>query len=539
MVLKIVQSWQRLSGWRRHGGLAVAGALSALAMAPFFFWPILWLTLPALVLALDAAIPPRDDAGVRGWRRFAAAASCGWSFGFGYFLAGLFWVGEAFLVEPELFAWLAPFAVLLLPAGMALFYAAATTAAAALWRGGFGRILALAAALSAAEWLRGHLFTGFPWNVLGYALTAPDVLMQSAALAGVYALTLVAVVVFAGPAALWLTPAMRRDRATAALALAVVPIATLGALGIYRLSQPVPPDVAGVRLRLVQPSIPQREKWMPGNQRSIFEKHLALSAGSTSMTLAAGSGITHIIWPEAAMPFLPLDTPEALAAIAGLLPPGTALISGALRVTTDGARRLVFNSLIAFDDEAKPAAVYDKIHLVPFGEYLPFQPVLEAIGLRQLTRLRGGFDVGPSPRPLLKVAGLPPAAPLICYEAIFPTEIVEGAERPGWLLNVTNDGWFGNTTGPRQHFHQARVRAVEQGLPLVRVANNGISGITDAYGRVLRLLPLDVAGTIDTPLPGALAPPPYARWGDIPFAFLLLGAALCAVLAAARAEAKG
>ena len=230
------------------------------------------------------------------------------------------------------------------------------------------------------------------------------------------------------------------------------------------------------------------------------------------------------------MPFLPLDYPDVRAAIGRALPPGTFLITGALRAEPappgSPRPRRIFNSILVFGEEGSLAGRYDKTHLVPFGEYLPLQSLLEAIGLQQLTRLRGGFDVGVTPRPLLYVPRLPPAAPLICYEAIFPGTVVQSAERPALLLNVTNDGWFGDTTGPRQHLQQARVRAVEEGLPLVRAANNGISAAIDGYGRILARIELNARGTIDVALPVALSPPPYARLGDtIFFALWLVGAA--------------
>lgn len=226
------------------------------------------------------------------------------------------------------------------------------------------------------------------------------------------------------------------------------------------------------------------------------------------------------------MPFLPLEYPAVRRMIGEMLPEGVHLIAGALRAEPNppGALRArrIYNSILVFGSGGALVAQYDKIHLVPFGEYLPFQPLLEAIGLQQLTRMRGGLDAGPAPRPLLHLGALRSALPLVCYEAIFPGALVQGAERPTLLVNVTNDGWFGNTTGPRQHFHQARVRAVEEGVPLVRAANNGISAAFDAHGRVRARLGLDVRGTIDTPLPATVAPPPYARYGDAIFLGLWL-----------------
>ncbi len=281
--------------------------------------------------------------------------------------------------------------------------------------------------------------------------------------------------------------------------------------------------VEGVRVRVVQPSVPQREKWRPENQRSIFADHLDLSRRDASGQRDDLKGITHVVWPEAAMPFLPLEHPEALAAIGELLPEGTHLISGALRreATANASpseRPRAYNSLMVFGHSGDLAAVYDKIHLVPFGEYLPVQAFLEAVGFEQLTRMRGGFTGGQVPRPLLTVGGLDATAGLICYEAIFPGEVVAPGRRPGLFINVTNDGWFGNTTGPRQHFHQARVRAVEEGLPLIRAANNGISAVVDGDGRVLHRLGLNERGVIDSDVPMARPPTLYALFGDWIFA---------------------
>jgi apolipoprotein N-acyltransferase len=528
-----------LRGWRRRLAALAAGAASVLAMAPFFVWPVLWLTLPALVWLIDGALSPHNSSSSTRWyqRPEIAAAAVGWWFGFGYFLAGLFWVGEAFLVEAEVFAVLLPLAVTLLPGGLALFHAAAAGIAARLWRAGPSRILVLALTLSAMEWARGHVFTGLPWNVLGYALTYPLPLMQSAAVLGIYGLTLVAVLVFALPPVLWAeAPAGIAGRRLkgAALAVALGPLAVAALLGQVRLALGPQETVPGVKIRIVQPSVPQREKWRPENQRRIFLDHMALSAANAAGEVDDLAGITHVIWPEAALPFLPLDYPDVRAAIGRMLPPTTHLVTGALRAEPappgSPRPRRIFNSLIVFGEGGSLTTLYDKIHLVPFGEYLPLQRQLEALGLEQLTRLRGGFDIGVVPRPLLRVPGLPAAAPLICYEAIFPREIVQGSERPSLMINLTNDGWFGNTTGPRQHLHQARVRAVEEGLPLMRAANNGISAGVDGYGRILARLGLDVRGVIDVALPAALTPPPYARLGDTIFLMLwLIGTAVAVV----------
>lgn len=517
------------SGWRRWGVATLAGSLSVLAFAPFFASPILFLTLPVFIWLIDTSRTPRD------------AGVAGWFFGFGYFFFNLVWIGEAFLVEADKFAWLLPFAVTLLPAGLALFWGWAAALMRRLWSSGFARVLIFAIVLSIAEWLRGHIFTGLPWNVPGYALTAPLALMQSAGLFGIYGLTLIALIIFAAPAVL-LADVLARSKLQRlwAAAIAIVPIAVLFAYGTYKISTPQE-FVEGVKLRIVQPSVLQTEKWRPEHQRRIFDDHLALSLTNARGERDSLEGITHLVWPEAAMPFFPLEAPNALAEIAAMLPDGRTLITGALRrelPASDASQPKVFNSVLAFDTDATPTAQFDKIHLVPFGEYLPAEKMLTAFGLKKLTAGRGSFSAGRAPRTLMTVAGLPPIAALVCYEVLFPQEIVGVDERPGMLLNVTNDGWFGNSTGPRQHFHQSRVRAVEQGVPLVRAANNGISAVIDVHGGIVSQLGMDVRGVIDSSLPKAGWQPLYARYGDLIYAALLL-AAIAAVAVGRRLSLPG
>lgn len=510
------------SGWRRAAVAALAGSLSVLAFAPFYAAPILFLTLPVFVWLVDSSPTPRD------------AGIAGWFFGFGYFFFNLVWIGEAFLVEADKFAWLLPFAVTLLPAGLALFWGWAAALMRRLWSAGFARVLIFAIVLSIAEWLRGHIFTGLPWNVPGYALTAPVELMQSAGVFGIYGLTLIALIVFAAPVVL-LADARQQDKISwlQPAAISAVPIVLLFAYGTYQLRGPQG-FVDGVKLRIVQPSVLQSEKWRPEFQRKIFDDHLALSQTDARGEQAGLDGVTHVLWPEAAMPFFPLEAPKALEEIAAILPSGVTLITGALRrdetPAAGGTLPKVYNSILAFDDAATLKAQFDKIHLVPFGEYLPAEKMLTAFGLKKLTAGRGAFASGRFPRQLMAIAGLPPIAALVCYEVLFPQEIVQSGDRPGLLLNVTNDGWFGNSTGPRQHFHQSRVRAVEQGAPLIRAANNGISAVVDSHGRVLGELGMNVRGVIDSRLPKASAQPPYARYGDLIFAGLLLMAAVIAAL---------
>ena len=517
-----------LAGWRRVAVAIAAGGLSALAFAPIFAFPVLFLTFPVFVWLIDAS---------SGWRR---AASAGWLFGFGYFFFNLFWVGEAFLVEADKFAWLLPFAVTLLPAGLALFWAAAAALARRFWQQGLARVFVFAIALGVVEWLRGHVLTGFPWNVVGYSLTYPLPLMQSAALFGAYGLTAIAAFIFPAPLVMMADrdERLRWADITRAIAVAVVPIGALCLYGAWRLSAPEV-FVPDVKLRIVQPSVPQREKWMAEYQRRIFDDHIALSLADPKGKKDSLAGVTHLVWPEAAMPFFPLETPEALDILAAMLPQGTTLITGAIRHDSPLGpdRRLlpttrVLNSILVFNEQAEVDAMYDKIKLVPFGEYVPLESALSHLGIQKLTHGRGAFAEGVTPRPLMRIPGLPRALGLVCYEALFGGDVVQGDARPGVLFNVTNDGWFGQSTGPYQHFHQTRIRAVEEGVPLIRAANNGISAVVDPYGRALQTLGLDIRGVIDSGLPQALPPPVYARAGDWMLALVLAVFSILAVVSA-------
>jgi apolipoprotein N-acyltransferase len=502
-----------------------------LGFAPFHLWPLLFLTLPAYVWLLDG-VSARGMAG-KGKPRWREAAIAGWWFGFGFFAAGLYWIGFAFFVEAEKFAALLPLAVAGLPAALALFPALASAAAMLLWREGAARIFVIACAFFAADWLRGHMLTGFPWNLWGYALAGNDAIAQSASIFGIYGLTLLALIVFASPAALS-GPAARAGGRFWLLPAICLALVTAGWVwGAARLSAANGDTLAGVPLRLVQANIPQAEKWKPENRQWIFNRLVSLS-GQPPAADASGGNSPLLIWPETSVPFLfminrSIASEESRRAFADLVASGHSFIVGAERVEGkplgDGRYTVerAFNSLFVLDAEARVEAIYDKIHLVPFGEYLPFEETLGAIGLKKLTRGNSGFATGTERQPL-KPGNAPAFSPLICYEAIFPGRVTGTGARPGWLLNLTNDAWFGISTGPYQHLHQARLRAIEEGLPLIRAANTGVSAVIDAYGRIKASLPLDAIGVIDHPLPVALEPTPYARWGEnwlIMMAFLI------------------
>jgi len=502
-------------GWTRRAIALFAGAVGALALAPFDVAPAMAVPLTAAVWLIDGAAAPG--------RRFSlaairSAAAAGWWLGFGYFLASLWWLGSAMLVEADQFAWAIPLAVLGLPAALALFPAFGFALSRLLWSSGSLRIFALAAGLGASEWLRGHILTGFPWNDFGMALAGAGPIGQAASLIGLPGLDLVAILIFAAPATMVDRRPGQRFLSNAAAWTAAFLLLTLAAYGALRLGTSGTEYVDGVKLRLMQPNLPQDAKFKPENGQEILRRYLALSDRATGPGRTGISDVTHLIWPESAFPYVLSREPQALAAIARALQ-GKILITGAARIEADGGgkRGKIFNSIEVLQGD-RILAFYDKTHLVPFGEYLPLENLLRPLGVSHL--VPGTWDQGQGPR-TLTAPGLPQIAPLICYEAIFPGEAAprdKGGKRPQLLLNVTNDGWFGRTIGPYQHFAQARLRAIEEGLPLIRVANTGISAIVDAYGRTVESLPLGEEGVIDGQLPKPAPETFFARWGGGAFA---------------------
>jgi len=508
-----------LTGWRRAAAAWTLGAAATLALPPVGAVPVLLVVFPMFVWLLD------------GVRSRAGAFAAGWLFGFGYFLIGLYWVAVAFTVDLERFFWLLPISATALPALLALFPALAVLAYARLPVSGVGRPVAFALAWALAEWLRGHVLTGFPWNLVGYAWVDWLPVVQSVSVIGIYGLSLLTAVVAALPAAV-----IRRDGgwSRAGLACTAAGLALFGAIaaaGTVRLAGADTAFVPDVQLRLVQPNIRQADKWDPDQWAAHFDLHRRLS-------IAPGAAaVTHVIWPETAVPYRLGQDAAARRAIAAVTPPGGVALIGAPRSAAPDDPVQYWNSLFAIDARGEVLAVYDKFHLVPFGEYVPLRGWLP---LERVAPGRVDFSAGPGPRTLY-LPGAPPFSPLICYEAIFPGAVTAPADgdgaRPAWLLNVTNDAWYGETAGPHQHFAIARTRAVEQGLPLVRVATTGISGVVDAYGRVTARLGLGERGVIDAPLPVAAdGATLYARWGDS--AFWLVWACLGAAILILRHQPK-
>ena len=504
-----------LTGWRRWLAAVAAGVLAALSLPPADLLPVLWISIPILLWLLEAA-PNR-----------AAAFWLGWCFGFGYLAVSLYWLTFALFVAIDRYWWLVPFASNGLAAGLAIFWGIAAFLAACLPRDRpLARVFALVAAWSTCEWLRGHILTGFPWNLPGYAWTDYPWLIQSSAAIGIYGVTALALLAPALAAPLGSRYAHARTARIAALSGLGI-LAVVGIAGLARLPSAPVPIVDGIRLRIVQPNIPESLKWVEEREVENFRRHVELS----QQTAAIRPNV--IVWPEAAIPFGIDDAPDVRSLLAKLLPPNGALISGTVRsVPGSDGKPSYRNSLQVIDATGRVAAAYDKFHLVPFGEYMPLRnltglaPIVDAVA--------PGGDLGTGPGPTtLDVPGIPPFSPLICYEAIFPHDVTDRAHRPAWIVGITNDAWFGLSAGPHQDFSIARVRTIEEGLPMVRAANDGVSGVIDPYGRIIAQTKLGEIAVLDSDLPQSISVTFYSRFGDIPF-FGMIAALVAAALALRR-----
>ncbi len=483
---RIMLSW----GWRRAALGFLAGAIANLAHAPADFFAAGFIAFPLLVFLIDGAAA---DAGAGFLRRLVPHFRDGWWFGFGYFVVGLYWVGGALLVEADAYAWALPLAVLALPAALACFHGIAVALAALCWGHPVGRIAALAAGFGIAEMLRAVLFTGFPWNPVGAMLMPAPLFMQASAFIGIDGMTLLAVLLFAWPV-LAVDPSRRR----VAILAPVLILAALAGLGAWRLSLPMPGP--GLDVRIVQPS----ERLDAAMSIEARERAFARLTELTALPPRDGSSPARlVVWPETSVPFLFSDRPEMLSSIAEALADGQMLLAGAVREEPGAARDAAtayYNSLVAIDATGQITDAADKVHRVPFGEYLPFADLFSAAGIDPVTLSPGGYSAAAARHVLTGPDGLR-VLPLICYEAIFAAEVARDADRADLMVNVTVDTWFGRTAGPYQHLRQAQLRAAETGLPLVRAGNNGISAIIDSRGRILSMLGLDAVGALDATLP--------------------------------------
>ena len=504
VIIRFAAGLKALTGWRRRLGSMLMGAVAALALPPVGFVPALLVGFPVLVWMFDTAKTRR------------AAFGAGWWWSMGWFSVGYYWLSNAFLTDIARFGWMIPFAILGLSGLVSAFVGVMTVLVRMSKVEGPGRVLLLASAWTVAEWLRSWVLTGFPWNPVGSVWDGVLPVLQFGAVAGIWALSLLTASVMMAPALL-ADPLSRRAKTVVAALVMGLPLAGYlgGAIRLAGAPELMDPTamVPGIKLRLVQPNLPQANKWRDDLRESNLREHVALSRSPGFESL------TTVVWPEtAASYFLDLDRLHREIAAAAA-PLGGLLLTGAPRITPRGVEPLqIWNSLFAITANAEVVGVYDKAHLVPFGEYVPFRGILP---LAKMTHGGTDFSPGPGPR-TLDLPGLPPTSPLICYEAIFPNAVIATTpERPQWLLAITNDGWFGISAGPHQHLAAARMRAIEEGLPLARAANTGISAMIDPYGRELGRIALGEKGILDAPLPKPVATPLYGRLGNLP-AFLLL-----------------
>jgi apolipoprotein N-acyltransferase len=475
-------------GWRRVALPVGAGLVMALGQAPVGWYLIAMLGLCLLIHAVARA------AGL------AEAIWVAWLGGAAYFAVALSWIVSPFFVEPEVYGWMAPFALVLMAIGMALFWAIA----AMLSRMVRQRALGFAVALAAMELARGYVFTGFPWALVAH-MWIDTPFAQLAAYVGPNGLNLLTLLVAAVPvvSSRWAGPIV------GAFAVAAF------VLGTGRLDIAAGP-AREVSLRLVQPNAAQELKWDPDAARDNFQRLLDLTGAQPVADLT--------IWPETAVPYL-MDTAPEVGQMISVAAAGRAVIVGMQRV--DGP--LGWNTMALIGADGTVSQTYDKWHLVPFGEYIPFGDLAyDWFGLRAFaSQIGNGYSPGAGPAVMDLGPDLGVILPLICYEAVFPQDVNAAPTRADWILQITNDAWFGTLTGPWQHAAQARFRAIEQGLPLVRVANTGVTAVYDAHGRVVAELPFGVADALNLPrIPGALPKTPYAKYGEIPVLLLLAGLGL-------------
>lgn len=475
----------------------ILGALSALSFAPLYFLPAIFISIWGLLHLLDNVQTPR--------KMFERL----YVFGFGFFTAGLYWIGLSFRTIDM--GWVGIPAVLGLSAGLALFFVINGLFILPFAPRSIERRIAFAVGFALCEWLRGHILTGLPWNLVGAIWGAytwsylNDIglsILQITAWIGIYGLSFLTML-----AVVLITSTHRLCRI-----IALAGIITCVLVGGVRLMR-TPTELLPVNLRLIQPSLDQRLKWLP----SSFERNIELQLGLSS--LEAERPLSAIIWPEAAITTFLSESLELREILSSIAPKDGYVITGTPR-REDGK---IFTTLSVINQNGEIPYHYKKTHLVPFGEYVPLRDMLP---IHKITPGAVDFTKGAGVK-TLNVPGIPPFSPLICYEALFPGEVTDkraGAKRPEWLLNITNDAWYGLSAGPYQHLALVRIRAIEEGLPLVRVANNGVSAVVDPCGRVLHKLGLDDIGFIDFELPKALPATPYSRVKES-FFWLLLAVA--------------
>ena len=481
--------------WKIYFSFFLLGLIMAFAQAPFNFSFIYFFTIPIIGLYL------------RNLREKKISFKIGWWTAFGYFGFTMIWIVEPFLIEPAITGWLAPFALVLMAGGLAVFWALAFYVAVWFTSEGKFRVIFLALSWTFFEYLRSFFFTGFPWGHLSYGLLGLPII-QAVAWFGIHGLGLVLIIIC-------FMPAICSPRIKTGLVLMLSFLLVFTVIGLWRSNGEILSNSRNIIVRVIQPNATQILKWRKDMLKVFYTKQLAYTGIKNTKSPNV------VIWPETAISRLLKDSGEIIKEISNTAGPNTSLITGIVRRENNKSR----NSLILVNERGDLGAIFDKQHLVPFGEYMPMAYLLRNIGLSSLIGFVGNFESGNGPR-IIQSENLPNFLALICYESIFPNYSNNIESRADWIVHITNDAWFGNFSGPYQHLSQARVRAIEQGLPLVRSANTGISAIIDPYGNIISSIELNTAGYFDAVLPDKIPPTLYARFGDliwkIFFALLLL-----------------
>lgn len=492
-----------LSGFKKYAALFGFGALMVLGLPPIGFFPVIFASVPALVI-LTASAPTR-------FRSFLT----GWAFGAGYFIFGLYWVSAALFVDIDQWAWVLPLSLIVGPALLGIFYGFIPML---VWQWRTKReayALLFITVWALVEFVRGHVLTGFPWNLPAHVWNGVLPVLQTVSLVGLYGLSLLTL--------FWaILPVIYKNRPMTIAAAASFLV--LAGFGTGRLWQNPTQPSGDYQIRIVQPNLPQSMKWDPDEDWRNLERHMTLTQNTDAEKEAERDNPPprFIVWPETASTADMEHFPEIAQIIASRMPQNSTLVLGNLRVTLDRRQSPVayHNSVTALNKKAEVEATYDKHHLVPFGEYIPFRQEMSFIQpLALAVSGIGDFTPGDGVK-TIALEGRPSFSPLICYEVIFPRAVVDRENRPAWLVNVTNDGWYGNSAGPYQHLAISRLRAIEEGLPLVRAANTGISAVIDPVGRIIARQPLLTSGRLDSLLPKPLPPTPYARFGNLAFYIL-------------------
>lgn len=523
-------------GWRRFLLLVIAGAVAGLSIPPLFVLPALFVTFPLWVWCLDGAERKRGLG-----RLFGPAFSIGFAFGWGYFTVAFHWLGAAFFVDGGIMIVLMPFAILALAAMIAFFWGIASALAHLFWSHGPWRIVTLATFVTMAEFARGHVLTGFPFDLLGYALTPTDEMMQLVSVIGVYGLTLMAALLAMTPALIWPADNRSLSRRLVPFFVAIVVLTAQLGYGYNRLAGTISTERSDIALRLVQPMVYEHADWGNADPVALIDRLLMLSDMRMDPSDQGLADITHLVWPESSLPFFLSSYPEALARIARLLPETTTLLAGAPRQeylpgSTESSGP-PFNSLLAINTDGEVIASYDKSHLVPFGEFLPYGEFFSKLGIKQFVPGAEGWGHGDARRRLMSLPGTPPFLAVICYEILFSGDLGDTAGAQ-FLFNITNDAWFDGSIGPAQHAHHARVRAVEEGMSLVRAANSGLTFATDPLGRITAELPPLQMAALDVRPHERLASTVFSQVRHWPLLIALMAGLLISVVAARRGKRR-